>query len=525
MTPAEQAGIAIAGRRTLRVEDGIVVPDDAARVVTVAFDGRYVWSFQPGRDARGGVVPWPPALQPRLRGVTRLTLADPATGRVHLDEEVECGDGRDRLELTDAHGHPLAVNKVGNLTRVFGETDDAVRVEILQATARVLADLREHGGVEAFLSYGCLLGAVREGRMIGTDCDADVCYLSDRRSPAEVILESYRLERAMRSRGWSTVRMSGGDFKVLIRLLDGRTVYVDVFVGFTVGETFYLLGNRSGRLPREAVVPTSTIRLEGVELPAPADPEAVLEFVYGPHWRVPDPAFKFTDPPEGVRRLDGWLRGTRDEVPAWNLLFRTRGDDLPVKGSRFAAWVRRRVQEGDTIADLGCGFGRDAAYFARHGHRVLAYDISPDARSHTTRRLRRVRRRGGPESVVRRLVLDELRTVAVTGAEIAVVGERRHLYARRLVDALGDEARRNLWRLARTALHGSDGSLFLELAAEGALPARPEGLTRRLDADRVVAEIEAAGGRVLHRHSHTGRDLFDEPDPWTCRLQVTWRKP
>ena len=516
---------AVTGRRTLHVDDGIAVPAEAGCVVTVAFEGRYVWSFQPGRDSRGGVVAWPAALRPRLRGVTRLTLADPADGRVHLDEEVAFGSGSDRLDLADAHGHPLAVNKVGNLTRVFGETDGAVRVEILRATARVLDDLCEHGGVGAFLSYGCLLGAVREGRMIGTDCDADVCYLSDRRSPAEVILESYRLERVMRARGWGTVRMSGGDFKVLIKLADGRTVYVDVFVGFTVGETFYLLGNRSGRLPREAVVPTTTIRLEGVELAAPADPEAVLGFVYRPHWRVPDPAFKFTDPPDGVRRLDGWLRGTRDALPAWNLLFRTRGDELPRKGSAFATWVRHRVHRGDVVAELGCGLGRDAAYFARHGHPVLAYDISPDARSHTAKRLRRVHRRGGAESVVRRLVLDELRTVAVTGAEIALSAERRHLYARRLVDVVGDEARRNLWRLARTALDGGDGSLFLELAAEGPLPARPEGLSRRLDPDQVVAEIEAAGGHVLHRHLGIGRDLFDEPDPWTCRLQVTWRKP
>ena len=35
------------------------------------------------------------------------------------------------------------MNKVGNLTRVFAETDDAPRREILEGTARVLDDLRE----------------------------------------------------------------------------------------------------------------------------------------------------------------------------------------------------------------------------------------------------------------------------------------------------------------------------------------------------------------------------------------------
>ena len=156
-------------------------------------------------------------------------------------------DRRDRIRLEDPHGHPLAVNKVGNLTRVFAETDDAARAEILaghRAGARRPA--RRTAGVEAYLNYGCLLGAVREGRMIGTDCDADVCYLSEQTHPADVILESYALERAMLDRGWPTVRMSGGDFKVLLRLADGRTVYVDVFVAFYVDGVFYQLGNRSG---------------------------------------------------------------------------------------------------------------------------------------------------------------------------------------------------------------------------------------------------------------------------------------
>ncbi len=503
-------------------ERGLALPASVRGVVTVAFDGRYVWSFQPARDAGpDGEVPWPPSLRPHLAGRTRLTLAEPGTGRTYVDREVVFGDRpEDRIRLEDAHGHPLAVNKVGNLTRVFAETDQASRTEILTGTARVLDDLREHAGVEAYLNYGCLLGAVREGRMIGTDCDADVCYLSEQTHPADVIRESYALERAMLDRGWPTVRMSGGDFKVLLRLADGRTCYVDVFVAFYCEGVFYQLGNRSGELPRSAVTPTSTIVLEGVELPAPADPEAMLAFVYGPSWRVPDPSFKFTDPPGGVRRLDGWLRGYRDDLPAWNALFRgPRAAEIPKKKSDFARWTARRVLLGDTIVEIGSGTGRDAAFFARRGHRVRAYDVSPDARSRTQKRLRR----SDPTAVVRRLMLGELRTVVVTGAEIATLPGRHHLFARGLLNCVDDEGRRNLWRLARMGLHGTDGKLFLEFSsthAEAGL--EPAGLARRVDADGVVAEIEAYGGRVERRLDQPGTDLFDRPDPSTCRLQVTF---
>ena len=149
-----------------RVDDhGLTLPATVAGVVTVSFDGRYVWSFQPRRDARpvpaGLTVTWLASLWPHLRVRTRLTLAEPGSGRTYVDQEVVLGGVEERIRREDPHGHPLAVNKVGNLTRVFAETDGVSRAEILRGKARVLADLREHGGVEAYLSYGCLLGAVR----------------------------------------------------------------------------------------------------------------------------------------------------------------------------------------------------------------------------------------------------------------------------------------------------------------------------------------------------------------------------
>ena len=39
-------------------------------------------------------------------------------------------------------------------------------------------DLTEECGLDTYLMYGCLLGAIRDGHMIGHDSDADVAYLS-----------------------------------------------------------------------------------------------------------------------------------------------------------------------------------------------------------------------------------------------------------------------------------------------------------------------------------------------------------
>ena len=55
-----------------------------------------------------------------------------------------------QLRVEDAHGHPLAVNKVGNLTRVFAETDDGARARDPRghrAGARRPARRRRRGGL------------------------------------------------------------------------------------------------------------------------------------------------------------------------------------------------------------------------------------------------------------------------------------------------------------------------------------------------------------------------------------------
>lgn len=494
--------------------------------VVVTFDGRYVWSFVPPRDGertrRGWRVTWPEPLAPLLDGTARVQVRSQDEGDVLLDDPVAFRGNPAPLHLTDNHGHPLAVDRAGHLTRVFEQTDDDARRQVVEGAARALADLRDRVGVDAHLSYGGLLGAVREGRMIGHDSDLDLAYLSRHTHPADVVLEAYRIEREMRQLGWKVVRMSGADLKLFLPLPDGRTVHVDVFGAFHVGETFYQLGGRSGHLPREAVTPASTITLEGITLAAPQDPERVLEFLYGPGWRSPDPAFRSEDPLVGIRRLDNWLRGFRNHLVEWNEIFRYRRDQLPRTPSTFARWVGDQVEPGSRVVDLGTGNGRDAVHLARRGHHVTALDYSGAAIRQTRRKLRRLE----VEADVRVLVLNDLRSVLLTGAELAREPRPPELYARELIGCLDADARANLWRLCGMTLRRG-GSLFLEFAATGPAPTPdPDDpttrLVSRLDAASVQAEIEARGGRVLTHEVGPGVDFLDRPDPAIARMRVRW---
>jgi hypothetical protein len=486
----------------------------------VSFDGAYVWSFVPERDgtrARGGWrVRWPELLEKRLTGTTRVRLD--RDGDTLYDESVAFRGGTEPLELRDPLGHPLAIDKMGHLTRVFSETDGSTVAQVVEGSRKALADLRAEG-FDAHLSYGCLLGAVRTGHMIGHDSDADLAYYSAYTTPVDIIRESFAMERAMRRRGWRLVRMSGADLKLFHKLDDGRDVQIDIFGAFHVNGVFYELGARSGQLPRSAVTPVSSVTLEGVELPAPADPEAVLAFLYGPSWRVPDPAFQAVDPPEGIRRLDGWLRGFRTHVISWNELLRYRGKEVPWRPSETARWAHQYLGDGAPIADLGCGNGRDTAWLANVGHPLRAYDFAGAAIRQTRRRLNRAGI-GGVE--VATLSLNDRRSVMVTGAELARTEEPVNLYARGLVGCLNPEARDLLALLGSMSLRRG-GAMLLEFAATGVdSPTQPAELVQRVDPDEVVATIERRGGTVEQLEVTPGQDFFDQPDPRVARLVARW---
>ena len=221
-------------------------------------------------------------------------------------QTVRLGSGDGRISVVDKDGHPLSIDKGGRLSKMFDSAAQENKVALIERVNEALAVLTELK-VEAFLAFGCLLGAVREGKLIGHDSDADVAYLASSTHPFDIIRESMHLEHQFNERGWRTRRMSGADFKVFAALPDGSQIGIDVFGAFYRGDTFYLMPSVAGKLPKSALVPQSTVELEGVVVAAPADPEALLAVTYGPNWRVPDPSFKFT-PSRATTRFLGRRR-------------------------------------------------------------------------------------------------------------------------------------------------------------------------------------------------------------------------
>ncbi|MGZ4458326.1 MAG: class I SAM-dependent methyltransferase [Nocardioidaceae bacterium] len=505
---------------------GIRLPRDLDRTLDVLFDGIRVWSFhgtRSGRRADGAVqVDWPPALRPHLDGVAGVTLVTHDDQQPLFSEDVRFGDGHGRVRVRDTDGHPLSVDKSGRLQRDFSHVGTDLRTEIVDAVEKVLHDLRGRCGVDAYLAYGALLGAVRNGHLIGHDADADVAYLSRWRHPFDLVRESRALSRQLAGLGWRVMRMSGANFKVWLPLPDGRRCGIDVFASFYIGDSFHVMGSLRGTLDPSVVLPLSSVTLEGRELAAPADPAAFLEFTYGPGWRTPDPAFHFDHAPADVARMDAMFRAGRRRLRYWHTFYRSPAvRRVPSGPSPFARWVAGQLGDGERVVDVGCGTGRDALWFAAQGHPVLAADYAADRK-----KLRRLARKQDAQLVVDHLNLEDLRATWMTGARLAHDPQVRHVYARGLLDTLAPSGRQNLWRFA-SMVQRRGGHTFLEFRT-GASRDEPmhfgEHIRTWLEPDAVVREIEDHNGTVVERV--IGRDLapLGNENPEICRLVVRWTR-
>ena len=141
------------------------------------------------------------------------------------------------------------------------------------------------------------------------------------------------------------------------------------------------------------MLPTKDIDVGGVTLPAPAVPEAWLEFAYGPNWRIPDPSFRWkppTQPCAASKAATGCSTGNAcSGRKTWQKVTKRRPgeEDDHENVDRFLQMLPERA----FVVDLGCGDGRHAERIAAAGHNVLGVDYSFEAL--------RVARQTQPENV------------------------------------------------------------------------------------------------------------------------------
>jgi len=416
-------------------------------------------------------------------------VRDSAVGDVFFDGEVVLGDGEGPIRVRNKRGIDLGVDKSGRLVPTFAGRSEGNIASLLDATEAVI-DALEAAGLEPFIAYGTLLGAVRQGSVLGHDSDADIGYVSRHTYPVDVARESFEVQRRLAGRGWPILRYSGASFK--IHVTEGEvTRGLDVFGGFFDSGRLYLLGEIGVEYRQEWMHPRATAMLEDRTMPVPARPEELLRATYGPDWRVPDPAFKFTTPGRTTRAFNDWFRGLQPGIRYWQRrAFREAHQPLrthPSPQARKAASLSRRL--GADVLDIGAGRGADSVWLARQGIAVTAYDYVP-------RGLATASECASHESLdldVRYLNLTEWRSVFAEGARLARLPRPRVILANHVVDATSDVGRESLARICSMALR-EGGRLIAEfhVPAQDRSPA-PEWIVGTPDADAFTTLLRDAG--------------------------------
>jgi SAM-dependent methyltransferase len=494
------------------------------RTYDVVINGLHVWSLQPERDMRrrqgSFVCAWPKALRSYLHGAADIELRDHVTREVVGSTSARLGDGDELISVRNKDGRPLILDKWGRMiVRLDSQGSEQVD-ELMKHVSDLLDALGTKCGVPAYIAYGTLLGAVRNGQLIGYDNDVDLAYVASHETPVDIARESFRIQRTLTEQGWLVRRGSGSRLNVRLLMEDGSGRHIDIFTAFWIGDTFHTAIDIGCRLSRDDVLPVSYVDLCGHRVPAPADPEAMLAAAYGESWRVPDPAFQYDSPAWLKRRFSGFFGGLITHRKRWDAFNSSQGKRLARNPSPFARWVDKEFPSDATIVDAGCGGGRDSRLFARSGRAVLGVDYSLGS----VMRGNRWAARKAPNATFEALNFYDTRAALAMGARLSREEHPVDLYARFLLHALEDRGRENFWRMASMSLR-SGGRLFLEFRTERDARNKHffgKHFRRYLDPELVQAEIVANGGRVVHLEEGTGLAPFRSEDPHVCRIVATW---
>ncbi|MGR2753264.1 class I SAM-dependent methyltransferase [Agromyces arachidis] len=301
-----------------------------------------------------------------------IVLREQSTGQVVALGGYSLGSPADRKTIRELAADGVVVDKWGKL--VVAPTRKLHRA-LMAGLDRVLADLQS-AGYDASITGGTLLGAIRQGAILERDDDVDLLVYLGLRHPADVTLESHAIERSLRARGHRMIRHSDAHLQVLVGVPGAETAHVDIFLGFVHAGAYNQPIAVRGTFSEDRIVPLRSVELDGRAYPAVADPEGWLELCYGPGWRTPDPAFRFSTPSTTRRRFENWFgvydlnrdfwertaRGPQREPWAWD-----------------AEALHERSPLGGRVLDLGCGPGLLSRHLAERGHEVLAVDYADAA--------------------------------------------------------------------------------------------------------------------------------------------------
>lgn len=192
-----------------------------------------------------------------------------------------------------------------DLEKIYGFNDYPTPEEIFTHLS-YLSSVLKSNNLKHWIIYGTLLGAIREKTIIKHDYDFDLGILYEdvenilKLNEIKLFREGYLLEKGFgvvyNVRNHSlNYKSSEYKWRVSLKLKFNDKIIADLY---TYKECDDGLIRRYDPLEKIYYWPNSTfpayfikelieLEINGILFPAPRDPEVLVEFFYGPHWKIP----------------------------------------------------------------------------------------------------------------------------------------------------------------------------------------------------------------------------------------------
>lgn len=324
---------------------------------------------------------------PYVRKTTRITVC--ANGRplpiyghgMHLHPPKRGAQSLQVLRARFDEGYVFA--HTGKL-QLSKKLDVAWQQRVMALYSRTRQIVNEEYGYDAFLAYGTLLGAVREGGYIGHDVDFDAAYVSRHTRGEEAAQELQQLGLTLVAHGLDVHCMGEA---LHIHHPEDPDARIDLFHTYFDAEghlafPFGIAGSTEVR--QEDWQGTREIDFPGGKGLVPVNAEQVVEHLYGADWRQPKPGFNWNL--DRTRQATAGILSDEQQATVYWANFYSRTEYA--EGSRFFEFVNSFPGIPSAVIDLGCGDGRDSRAFAAAGRTVLGVDQSDVGVEHARQQAR-----------------------------------------------------------------------------------------------------------------------------------------
>ena len=181
----------------------------------------------------------------------------------------------------------LLLNKKGGLL-ISNEDKDKKYEQYLRLYSNIKEIFDNETGTKLFITYGTLLGYIREGDFLKNDDDFDCGYISNKKSAGKVKKEALKILKILLKYGYSVrINQHGKLFKVS----DNKGAELDIAPIWFKDDLTILYRGASCYAVENDFLPVKKGLLRNFEIYIPNNPHVFLSGYYGDNWKIPDPGY------------------------------------------------------------------------------------------------------------------------------------------------------------------------------------------------------------------------------------------